>query len=584
LGVREVVGLRLSIAARAVGPAALVLLALAPIHAAAASITVNTNADAAAVGGDCNGSNTCTLRDATTLANDAGGTNGISFASTVTSPIVLNQGPLTVTGETLTISGLGAGTTVIDGNDASTVFSIGNGATLNLTGATVQHGKATTTDGGGFFNAGTLTLLNVVVANNRAPQPTGCDVCTGVNGGGISSSGALTVTDSTITGNSATQFGGGIDGSGGSVSLDGTTVSQNTASPGSGAGIYTSFATLTVTRSLFSANAATAWGGGILAGGPATVINSTFYKNTSAVGLVGFGGYGGAIYFGGAGAFALINDTIVDNAANTLGGGLWVDAGSSSASISNTLLAGDSPQECGTNSTSTVTVSGGHNDAADSSCDLTLTSDRHDSSPGVDTQPRDNGGPTQTIALLPGSPAIDAGGDSVCNASIPNGAGGVDERGVARPQGAHCDIGALEVDGTTTAVTESQPIPGGDVTITATVTGTTPLAGTPLGTVTFSKNGATLGTPGLSGSPPSASLNLGLLAAMDPTISAAYTPTNSFYSSSGSVTFTPTAATALVPVPATGSRVSLTPLWLVGGGGALALAAARRRRASRRSH
>ncbi|MEP6896755.1 MAG: choice-of-anchor Q domain-containing protein, partial [Chloroflexota bacterium] len=48
----------------------------------------------------------------------------------------------------------------------------------------------------------------------------------------------------------------------------------------------------------------------------------------------------------------------------------------------------------------------------------------------------DNGGPTLTHALLPGSPAIDAGDDAACSA--------VDQRGIARPQGAHCDIGSYE--------------------------------------------------------------------------------------------------------------------------------------------
>ena len=60
-----------------------------------------------------------------------------------------------------------------------------------------------------------------------------------------------------------------------------------------------------------------------------------------------------------------------------------------------------------------------------------------------------NGGPTQTFALLPGSPAIDAGNDAVCMAAVgaPDyGAGGFDQRGVTRPHGSHCDIGAFELD------------------------------------------------------------------------------------------------------------------------------------------
>ena len=197
---------------------ALMLLAfagLAPTRAAAtAAYIVNTNSDAPAVPTDCSGSNSCTLRDAISLANTAGGTNTISFAATVTSPVVLSAGTLTVTGENLAVHGSGIATTVIDGNNASTVFTISNGATLTLSGATVQHGAATTADGGGFSNAGTLMLLDDDVVNNAATSAGGgflCPpICSGSNGGGIASSGTLTLTRTLVSGNAASSDGGGI--------------------------------------------------------------------------------------------------------------------------------------------------------------------------------------------------------------------------------------------------------------------------------------------------------------------------------------------------------------------------------------
>ena len=79
--------------------------------------------------------------------------------------------------------------------------------------------------------------------------------------------------------------------------------------------------------------------------------------------------------------------------------------------------------------------SGGHNIGSDSTCNLTAAGDQPDTDPMVDVL-ADNGGPTLTHALLAGSPAIDAGDDSLCPAT--------DQRGVSRPLGAHCDIGSFE--------------------------------------------------------------------------------------------------------------------------------------------
>jgi hypothetical protein len=114
----------------------------------------------------------------------------------------------------------------------------------------------------------------------------------------------------------------------------------------------------------------------------------------------------------------------------------------------------------------TSIVDGGHNLFADASCS--------GASPVVDLHldPRglaDNGGPTQTIALLPGSPAVDAGDAAVCAATPVD---GVDQRGAARPDGLACDIGAFEgvLLPPTTTTTTTLPPAGCDDVVTAAAT------------------------------------------------------------------------------------------------------------------
>lgn len=573
-------------------PAALLLasLWLVPAHAAAAtSYVVNTNADAPVNDLDCAGGNTCTLRDAITFANVAGGTNQITFASTVTAPIVLSAGTLTISGQDLTIAGLGTTATVIDGNHASTVFTIITGATLTLSDATVQHGAATTTDGGGFNNGGTLNLVNDAVTNNTATAGGGfCfpPPCAGQNGGGIVNGGTLTLSGTTMSGNTATSDGGAIYMPNGTATLSQSSFVGNAAE--FGAGVVGEAGTLTVSQDTFSANNATSWSGGLWSAGNTVVSNSTFYNNTSGTAGAVYGWGAGVLMIGGS--LSLVNDTIVDNAATDTAGGLGVYAGSV-ASITNTLIAGNTPGNCYSNGAGTFTSSGGYNDDSDSSCALSATRDRHDGTPIVDTALRANGGPTQTLALLPGSPLIDAGSDSACA----SGAGGVDQRGLTRPQGAHCDIGAFEASASTTAVTAAQPTAGGDVTITATVAGPSAAAGAPQGSIAFTKNGAPIGSATLAGSrPATASITLSETDAADPTFAATYTPANGFLASSGSVDFTPNNGSTTPPPPPPpptpttpetggGGVDPLGPALLLGGGLAMTSAGAGARGRPRRT-
>jgi len=114
--------------------------------------------------------------------------------------------------------------------------------------------------------------------------------------------------------------------------------------------------------------------------------------------------------------------------------------------LRNTIVANNTS---GGNCSGTITDSGNNLDSANT-CGFTTNAK-------INTDPNlgplaDNGGPTQTFALLTGSPAINAGDNTICGATVgaPNyGAGGLDQRGIVHPQGVQCDIGSYEFVDTT---------------------------------------------------------------------------------------------------------------------------------------
>jgi hypothetical protein len=231
-------------------------------------------------------------------------------------------------------------------------------------------------------------------------------------------------------GNVASRVGGGIyDSSTGthttiiSAYIVGNHANGNGANDGGG-GIYHFGPALTIDSSTISANAAVANGGGIATesgANPSTVsiTNATLSSNAAHL--------GGAIYSAASIPLTLINGTVANNVSGIVGDRL------SSTTVRNTLLANS-----GTNCAGTITSSD-YNLSSDATC--ALFTQPHDLN-GIDPRigPLSyNGGPTPTHALLNGSPAIDAGGTSA------NGCPATDQRGVARPQGAACDIGAYEL-------------------------------------------------------------------------------------------------------------------------------------------
>jgi CSLREA domain-containing protein len=293
-----------------------------------------------------------------------------------------------------TITGAGANTTIVDGTNSGTVFTVNTGITATLSGLTIQHGTSGGSGGGGIANHGSLTLADSVVTNNSAGD-----------GGGIASDGdALTLTNSTVSGNTSTSSGGGIFINGGTVQITGSTISGNTLS---------------------------ARGAGIFNDGTLTLANSTVSGNSARSGAIG-----GGIDNDAGGVLSLLNGTMTLNSPD----GLFNHA-RGSAALRDTIIAGNS----GLDIDGAVT-SDGHNLIGDTFGSSGVSNGMNGDIAGTGASPVDPllrplalnaPGTTPTHALGPTSPAIDAGG--ACPGGVT-----ADQRGAMRPQGNACDIGAYE--------------------------------------------------------------------------------------------------------------------------------------------
>jgi hypothetical protein len=358
------------------------LLAWGAVPVRAATLTVSTTADSGA------GS----LREALTNAV-AGDT--ITFTTSGTIQLLSNLPTISII--TLTINGNGA---TVRGGTSIRIFMVAGGADVTINNLTMTEGNC---------NSG-CSLLNG---------------SGGMNGGGIYNVGTLTLTRSTLSGNKA-QFGGGIYNEG-TLTFTNSTVSDNKATIDGGGAIYNN-GDVTLTNSTMSGNSAD-YGGVIYNGGTLVSTNSTFFNNSAGNGTFNSGG---TIYNSGTATFT--NSTLSGNSATT-GGNIYNDNGT--VTLQNALLgkgaAGANCDGAGTISSNGAT----YNLSNDASCGANVM---QVASLGLGTLGA-NGGPTQTIPLLAGSPAIDAGDDTVCAASPVN---GVDQRGEARSAGSHCDIGAFE--------------------------------------------------------------------------------------------------------------------------------------------
>jgi hypothetical protein len=245
------------------------------------------------------------------------------------------------------------------------------------------------------------------------------------SGGGITNFlGVVTLNDVTIRENS----GGGVynrDGS--SATFTNVTISGNSSSSGGG---ITNGGDVTLTNVTISGNSAQSIGGGIYNGGDVTLTNVTISDNSAQ-------NTGGGISNDG-GDMTLTNVTIISNSTDPEGAAVLDQALDGTVILQNTILAGDPTGDDCINNDGIITSIGFNLASSDNSCNIYLfrATDLRNIDPLLGPL-ADNGGFTLTHLPQPGSPAIDAG---ECLAEVPS-----DQRGVARPQGAACDIGAVEV-------------------------------------------------------------------------------------------------------------------------------------------
>jgi hypothetical protein len=370
------------------------------------------------------------LRQALADANDG---DTINFA--VTGTIVLTNGELLVD-KSVAISGPGSASLAVDGNATNRVFHIGTGKTVSMSDLTVTHGNVFSGNGGGILNDHAILTMDSCVVQNSGSELGG-----GVYNDGSDGSAALTILNSTISMNGATSGGGGIyneDHNSGTATLTITNsiISNNAVGfadnfpPGSeGGGVYNGTGIMTITRSSVSGNFAgvpgpnfpTGVGGGISNYGTLTIVNSTINSNqcwdigggisnsgtltitnstVSGNGATGqhdgepWGNGGGIV-----GEVTLTNSTVSSNYASLSAGG--IEGG---GVIGNTLLNNNS----GANITGTIKSLGYNLSSDDGGGNLTGPGDQINTDPMLGPL-QDNGGPTLTYALLPGSPAINAG-------------------------------------------------------------------------------------------------------------------------------------------------------------------------------
>ncbi len=368
-------------------PLALALAAALGV-AHAATYTVTSASDSG--NGTCAVAS-CTLRDAVAAANLNTGADTITFASTLSGDTITldiaGQGHIAIT-DSLTIQGPGANRLTVSGGGVTSGADGGifydkvyvGGNFLALSGITLADGNTAGHGGALSFSYGSLTLSGVAIQNNQAQT----------FGGGFYMGGhTLSVIDSTISGNSSSNHGGGFAINYPTVSLIDSTISGNSAG-GFGGGFYgrTGSNTLTVRNSTISGNSAGTLGGGFLLNkSNVTLTNSIVANNTAP---------SGAEFLG---ATQTGTPTNVTANFSLIEGGYSV---SGTFSGSNNIFGQD---------------------------------------PKLGPL-APNGGPTQTLALLPGSPAIDAGSNALTPSTY-------DQRGPGFPRifNGTIDIGAFENQG-----------------------------------------------------------------------------------------------------------------------------------------
>ncbi len=386
---------------------------------------------------------TATLSGLTIMGGSAATDGGGIFAAvdstlTITSSTIAGNSAASGGGIFASLdSTLSITSSTIAGNSAGSfgggIYTDGN-ATVN--DSTIENNTTQFYDGGGIENDGTLTLAGTIVADNTA----------GYIGGGIANGGTLAVTSSTISSNTGQWGGGGIVSSDGTLTtVASSSVSDNVAGPygsGDGGGVFT-FGTTTITGSAIDNNSSDGTGGGVLSEVNLTLTNSTVAGNSD-------GYIAGGIY--SYGTLTAVNDTIAGNSVSGgsgSGGGLYFISGGGAATLSNTIVAQNTDSTGADDIAGTVAAGSAYNLIGTGGSGGLTNSDGNQvgvTNPGLGVL-ANNGGSTQTIALLPGSPAINAGSNDL--AVDANGNPLLyDQRGAGFPRfdGGKVDIGAFQSD------------------------------------------------------------------------------------------------------------------------------------------
>ncbi len=379
------------------------------------------------------------LRQVSADAETAAGADVIEFGAGARGTITLSGSELVLAGE-LTIQGPGANDLTVSGNSLSRIFRVLPDASVSVSGLTIWNGYSAN-PGGGVSNEGSLAITNCTVSSNWAHS-----------GGAVYNAGVLTITSSSIASNTAQLAGGGIKNVG-SLAISGSTITGNSAqdiSYGSGGGIENT-GTLAITNSTISGNGSIENGGGIYSwGGSLTISNSTISGNSSWYGGGIFssrslditnstisgntsqpGGQGGGVYTNTLQPVSIRNSTIAANLGN---GGIHIADGS--PVMVSSIVAGNAGGDLlgdplGAGSTNNLVQDAAHAGGLIHGVNGNLV--------GVDpllSVLAVNGGPTKTMGLQAGSPALGVG---LNPASLTT-----DQRGGLFARGTSVDIGAYQ--------------------------------------------------------------------------------------------------------------------------------------------
>jgi hypothetical protein len=371
----------------------------------------------------------------------------------------------------VTIQGPGANSLTVrrDTGGYYRIFTVGSAASVSISGLTMADG------GGGLLNNGTLTISNCVVSGNYALQ----------QGGGIANNGNLVVSNSLFSGNTSEYYDGGAIFNHGTLTVSYSSFSSNNAYYGSGGAIANDGASASVNTSALFGNyqsSIAGGGGGIFNyAGALTVTNCTITGN-STFDLDGSVGGGIEVY---GGTLSVSNSTIAGNNADA-GGGIGTPFGGT-IQTRNSIIAANTafsaPDVYGTLASLGYNLIG--NTQGGTGFDPT---DLLNVNPLLGPL-QDNGGPTKTMALLAGSPALNAGN--------PAQLGVADQRGVVRTGGVN--IGAYQASASVLTLTGLPTSAVAGTAVNATLTakdiyGQTALGYT--GTVHFSSTDGQATLPG----------------------------------------------------------------------------------------